>query len=58
MTKTILLDKEYDGISLLDIYNDVQDAVETPSVPINEYGFYQGKFICKIEWFDTELNSR
>ena len=52
----VLLDKTYDGESVVDHTRDVSEAFDkafTPDVaniPVDEYGFWQGSFKVVITW--------
>jgi hypothetical protein len=56
MNPVTLLDKAYDGESMVDVGRDVSEAfVEdfTPALkdlPKDEYGFIQGSFRVRIVW--------
>ena len=48
----IIFEKIYDGESLVDIEEDVYDAVNASKFPIpyNEEGFHAGTFTVTISW--------
>lgn len=54
-----LLDKKYDGESVVDAYRDVSEAFDgkfTPivkEIPQDKYGFCLGSFRVRIEWVKT-----
>lgn len=46
----LLFHKEYDGESIIDIEQDVMEAICEADVPADEHGIQQGTFTVKIEW--------
>lgn len=50
----IIFEKEYDEETLLDIQDDIFDAVNKASLPEDEYGFRKGTFTVRVVWEDEE----
>lgn len=54
--EVVLLDKKYDGESIVDMYRDVAESVdddftpEAKKIPSDEYGFHQGEFRVTVTW--------
>lgn len=46
----ILLEKEYDGNSIIDIERDVYEAVNYAELSADEHGFVIGTLKVKLEW--------
>lgn len=53
---TVLLDKSYDGESIVDVQRDVLESFDARFVPaaaiipVDEHGFQKGTFKVRIEW--------
>lgn len=46
-----IFDKEYDSLSLVDIEDDVYDAINNNEyMPFDEHGFTKGTFRVTISW--------
>lgn len=58
--KRTIFEKEYSGESLVDIYRDVSEAVDsdfTPEmkeIPADEWGMAKGTFRVLIEWIPDD----
>lgn len=50
----ILFDKIYDAESIVDVEQDVYDAIFYSGIPIDEHGFHLGEFKVTIEWKNTD----
>ena len=52
---TVLFEKEYDGESVVDLPEDVSEALlaeynpAAAALPVDEYGFWSGRIIVRIE---------
>ena len=57
--KTVLI-KEYDGEALIDIVNDLSEALDENfnqvmrDIPKDEYGIHQGMFVICLKWIDAD----
>jgi hypothetical protein len=40
----LLLSKEYDGGSIVDIEEDITEAINESDIPVDSYGFARGTF--------------
>lgn len=45
-----LLRKEYDSESIMDIWDDVEDAIDDDDIEKDEHGFHKGSFTVTLEW--------
>jgi len=56
----IVLDKTYDGESIIDMSRDVAESFESlynpcmNAIPVDEYGFMQGSFKLTITWTNED----
>ena len=60
MTTLTLLDKTYNGESIVDAYRDCSEAIDgdhnpvIQEIPQDEYGFSRGNFRIIIQWQDEQ----
>ncbi len=45
-----LLQKNYDGESIVDVERDVYEALNDSDIPVDEYGFAKGDYTVTITW--------
>ena len=45
-----LLSKIYDGETIIDVDEDITDAVNSSSLPVDEYGFVDGEFVVTVKF--------
>lgn len=50
----IIFDQIYDAESIVDVEQDVYNAIFYSGIPIDEHGFQLGEFKVTIEWKDTD----
>lgn len=54
-----LFEKEYDGESIVDMFRDVSESVDSEynpivgTIPTDEHGFQKGSFKVTIEWVNN-----
>lgn len=46
----ILLSKIYDGETIIDAEEDINDVVNDSSLPVDEHGFVDGEFIVTVKF--------
>lgn len=46
----IIFEREYDGETLVDVEEDVYDAINYSDLPVDEHGFIKGTFKVTISW--------
>lgn len=46
----VILNKIYDGETIIDVNEDITDAVNDSSLPIDEYGFVDGEFVVTVKF--------
>lgn len=54
MIPTQLLDSHYYGESIIDVGQDVEEAIANCSVPVDEHGFQRGSFRVTVTWVEDE----
>lgn len=45
-----IFEKEYDGETIIDIEEDVYDAINYRDLPANEHGILEGYFTVTVSW--------
>lgn len=59
----IILEKTYDGESIVDLQRDVLEMFNEEfdptiaTIPKDEYGFHKGSFKVKVEWVSEDESS-
>jgi len=59
-----LFDKTYDGESIVDIYRDVAEAIDSrynnliDKIPQDRHGFQKGTFDVSIKWVEDDGQTR
>lgn len=51
-TSDIILEKEYDGNSIIDIEEDIMWALQNSEVPQDDNGLLKGTFKITLSWSD------
>jgi hypothetical protein len=49
----ILLDKIYDGESIVDSERDILEAINNAEIPVNDYNLPLGEFKIIVEWCES-----
>ncbi len=49
----ILLDKIYDGESIVDSERDILEAINNAEIPVNDYNLPLGEFKITVEWCES-----
>lgn len=50
ISSAIILEKEYNGETIVDYEEDIRWAIEELDVPIDEHGFMSGIIKIKVTW--------
>ena len=53
-----LLDRKYDGESIVDVSRDVHEAIEDIAVPVDEDGFAMGEYRVVITFVVSDGNGK